>query len=121
MTLREKQAEFWFMVSRVILFAYSRGTRITILEWMRDLERQRLLVARGASKTILSKHLDGLAVDFVFLDDLLDDREINYDLEKYRPIGEFWESLGGVWGGRFGETATSLGWDCGHLEYKEDS
>lgn len=35
----------------------------TVLEGMRTLERQKTLVARGASKTMKSRHLTGHAVD----------------------------------------------------------
>ena len=36
---------------------------ITILEGLRSKERQEELVAKGASKTMKSKHLEGMAVD----------------------------------------------------------
>ena len=36
---------------------------LTVLEGVRSKERQRVLVAKGASKTMKSKHLKGMAVD----------------------------------------------------------
>lgn len=103
------------------MFAVDAGTPLVRLEWMRDQATQRVLVARGASKTMDSKHLQGLASDFCFIDDLLDDGKLNYEAEQYRVIGEFWESLGGKWGGRFGvkpeEYSSKVGWDAGHFEY----
>ena len=36
---------------------------LTVLEGVRSKERQRVLVAKGASKTMKSKHLKGSAVD----------------------------------------------------------
>lgn len=119
MGLRTKQTKFWQMVAMTIMFATMRGTPIVILEWLRDETRQRILVARGSSKTMKSDHLRGLAIDFCFLEDLRDDGILNYDAEKYRPIGEFWEALDEKckWGGRFNAKGDKLGWDCGHLGY----
>ena len=120
MTLREKQTKFWFMVAQLILKSVTLKTPIFISEWTRTLEQQRINVARGVSKSMKSKHLDGLAIDIIFLEDVRDDGKLNYDNEKYRALGEFWESLGGRWGGRFGDNTSTEkieGWDCGHFEY----
>ena len=49
-----------------------------------------------------------------------DDGKINYSPEKYKSLGEYWENLGGRWGGRFGDnlaTEKIEGWDSGHFEY----
>lgn len=122
MTLREKQTRFAAMLGGLLCKAESSGSPVLIMEIYRSLETQRGYVARGASKTLNSKHLDGLAVDLVFLEDLKDDGKINYSPEKYKPLGEFWESIGGRWGGRFGDnpaTEKIEGWDSGHFEYKE--
>lgn len=123
MTLREKQAAFIIMEAKLILEAARLKTPIVRLEWMRTVETQKLMVARGVAKTMNSKHLDGLASDFCFISDLLDDRKLNYAPEKYRVLGEFWESLGGIWGGRFGQPKRNrdapLGWDAGHFQYEE--
>lgn len=119
MTLREKQTVFARMLGKLLCKATDVGMPVLILEMYRSLETQRAYVARGASKTLNSKHLEGLAVDLVFLEDLKDDGKINYSPEKYKPLGEFWESLGGRWGGRFGDnpaTEKIEGWDSGHFE-----
>lgn len=119
MTTREKQWQFLKMVGRLIARAEASNTPIVILEYYRSLDVQKGYVARGVSKTLDSKHIIGLAVDIAFLDDLRDDGKINYPIEKYRPLGEFWESMGGRWGGRFGETSPGAGngWDAGHFEF----
>ena len=45
----------------------------TVLEGLRSLERQKALVAAGASETMKSRHLDGHAVDLgAWVDDRLD-------------------------------------------------
>ena len=122
MTLRERQVKFLEMEARLILKAKELGPPIVRLEWLRSTETQRAYVARGASKTMDSKHLIGLASDYCFLEDLRDDGKINWAPDKYKPLGEFWESLGGRWGGRFGDdplTEKIEGWDAGHFEYKD--
>ncbi len=127
MTLREKQSKFWLMIAEVIKFADSQAIPIVPLQVWRSEQEQKALIARGVSKTMKSKHLEGLAMDFVFLGDLQDDGIINWDEVNpmyYRMIGQFWENLGGRWGGRFGVLSEDydkkLGWDGGHLEYKEE-
>ncbi len=119
MTLREKQSKFLIMDAKLVLRAHEIKTPLVCLEWMRTKEQQKELVSRGLSKTMASKHLDGLAKDYCFLADLLDDGKLNYPPEKYRVLGEFWESLGGRWGGRFGGNRRTgkLGWDAGHFEW----
>ena len=54
----------------------------TVLEGLRTLERQKQLVAAGASKTLNSRHLDGHAVDIApFLDG-----EIRWDWPLYNKL-----------------------------------
>lgn len=123
MTLREKQTDFMVMISKLICFASEvLQDPITPLEWMRSAERQALLLLRKATKVKHSKHQDGLAFDFCFLSDLKDDGILNYTPNRYRKLGECWEKLGGIWGGRFGDnpaTENIEGWDAGHFEWKE--
>lgn len=120
MTLRERQSVFLIMDAKLVLKANELGTPIVCMSWIRTQQEQAMLVAKGASKKIDSKHLEGLAKDYCFLADLKDDGKINFDIEKYRALGEFWESIGGRWGGRFGDNPTTPqieGWDAGHFEY----
>ncbi|MBB9356801.1 M15 family metallopeptidase, partial [Escherichia coli] len=44
-----------------------------------------------------SLHTLRLAVDF----NLFINGEYQADTDAYRPLGEYWESIGGTWGGRF--------------------
>ncbi|ELR1854532.1 M15 family metallopeptidase, partial [Escherichia coli O22:H8] len=44
-----------------------------------------------------SLHTLRLAVDF----NLFINGEYQTDTDAYRPLGEYWESIGGTWGGRF--------------------
>ena len=121
------QAAFTHHVALLILRAASFGYACKVQEWNRDLETQRRYVAEGASKTMASKHLDKIAVDLYLLKDgaILSPDPKSPDAEHYRPLGEYWEALGGRWGGRFGLEdrsdaiqAKQLGWDCCHFEHR---
>lgn len=53
-----------------------------VIEGLRSVERQKELVAKGASKTLKSKHLIGRAVDVA----ALVDGKITWDEQYYRKI-----------------------------------
>jgi peptidoglycan L-alanyl-D-glutamate endopeptidase CwlK len=57
------------LVSVVRRAAKLSPVRFTVIEGLRTIERQRELVAKGASKTMNSRHLTGHAVDLVPLDE----------------------------------------------------
>jgi len=46
-----------------------------------------------------SLHYERLAIDL----NLFVLGEYKSDTESYRPLGEYWESIGGAWGGRFND------------------
>jgi peptidoglycan L-alanyl-D-glutamate endopeptidase CwlK len=55
-----------------------------VSEGLRSIERQRELVSRGASQTMKSKHIDGLAVDLVAY---IGDR-VSWELNLYDDIAD---------------------------------
>lgn len=55
-----------------------------VVEGRRTLERQKELVAKGASKTMKSKHLDGMAVDLMAF---IDDRP-SWEIQLYDDIAD---------------------------------
>ncbi len=115
MTLTEKRQDFAFMVYRLIKFAYDHGYKLALGETKRTVEQQKLYVEQGKSKTMDSKHLDGLAIDV----SAWKDGKYLDKTEDYKYLGLFWESIGGRWGGRFGDnpaTEAIEGWDGGHFE-----
>lgn len=86
MTLRQKQSKFAKMVALLILFAYELGYELTIGDvWARE----------GHMKGSL--HYDKLAIDL----NLFKEGRYLSSTEAHRPLGEFWESIGGSWGGHF--------------------
>ena len=54
----------------------------TVLEGLRSRERQRQLVAKGASKTMNSRHITGHAVDIA----PLVDGKVSWDWQYYHPL-----------------------------------
>jgi len=125
MTLGEKQKQFTFMISKLMVWAYENGYGLTFGDARRSDEQAainsigfqgREQVAKliqnefpglaaaiknngKADGIVHSIHQDQLAVDFnLFKDGKYLDKTIDH-----KPLGEFWESIGGTWGGRFGD------------------
>lgn len=96
MTLREKQQLFTVMVANLIHWAEERGYRLTFGEAYRTPE-QAALNAKKGSGIANSLHTQRLAVDF----NLFINGKYMTRTEDYSALGEYWESLGGSWGGRF--------------------
>lgn len=96
MTLSEKQQLFAVRIANLIHWADSKGYRLTFGEAYRTPE-QAALNAKKGSGISNSLHTQRLAVDF----NLFINGVYQTQTEAYRPLGEYWESLGGSWGGRF--------------------
>ena len=98
MTLRQKQSKFVQMVGKLIEWAYANGYELTFGEALRTQEqaKQNAATGRGISNSL---HLIRLAVDF----NLFVDGVYKTDTPSYQPLGEYWESIGGAWGGRFND------------------
>jgi len=118
MKLSEKQRKFSLMVAKFILFAYEMGCELTLGEAHRPKIMQDFYLKNGKTKVKRSKHQDRLAIDF----NLFIDNKYITDGNKYRKLGEYWESMGGRWGGRFGvakkDYDKEVGWDANHIEYR---
>jgi hypothetical protein len=75
-----------------------------LAETLRTCARQNELYAQGPTVTrargCISWHVHGRAFDLT---------APGMTCDNIRPLGEFWESIGGKWGGRFG--------DCVHFEW----
>lgn len=105
MSLSSKQKVFTFNISRLIQEAYRLGYELTFGEVFRTLEQQTIYVKTGRSKTMNSRHLDRLAVDFnVFRGGVLlfnDPTTRRAEIQACLALGRFWLSLNtdNVWGG----------------------
>jgi len=91
MSLIPKQNRFARMIALLILFAQEKGYEVTCGDFFRD-ER----CDYGHPKSL---HKRRLAADL----NLFKDGVYLKDTEDYRLLGEFWESLGGSWGGRIND------------------
>ena len=92
-----EQAEFLQHVCMLVQMATKAGFVVTGGELYRTAEQQQIYVKTGRSKTMNSNHLRRCAIDLnFFLNGAL-----CYDVEKLRPLGEFWRSLSpkNDWGG----------------------
>ena len=98
MTLGAKQRKFTRMIADLIIWAYDNGYELTFAEAYRTPE-QAALNAKAGKGISTSLHLDRLAVDF----NLFKDGAYLTATDDHKPLGEFWESIGGSWGGRFND------------------
>ncbi|MCT2387302.1 M15 family metallopeptidase [Erwinia pyrifoliae] len=96
MTLNQKQQQFTQMVGQLIGWAFANGYGLTLGEAWRTPEQARLNAKSGAG-IANSLHTERLAIDFnLFIDGVW-----QTDSRAFLPLGEYWESIGGAWGGRF--------------------
>ncbi|HGE6896530.1 TPA: M15 family metallopeptidase [Serratia marcescens] len=96
MTLSEKQQLFTALIGQLITWAGDHGYRLTFGEAYRTPE-QAARNAKTGTGIANSLHTQRLAVDF----NLFINGVYQTQTEAYTPLGEYWESLGGAWGGRF--------------------
>ncbi len=97
MTLRQQQSTFARKVADLIIQAYSMGYEVTLGDAYRD---PRLHGAMGEKKgygAANSFHKQRLAIDL----NLFKDGKFLDGTEAHTDLGEWWESQGGTWGGRF--------------------
>lgn len=86
MTLGEKQRKFSFMVAQLIFYAYAKGYEITLGD-----------AYAKTGHIPNSFHYKRLAIDL----NLFKDGVYLTKSEDHTELGEYWESIGGTWGGRF--------------------
>lgn len=103
LTLGQKQRLFARMTARLYDFIWSKGYEFTKGDAYRDPKLHGELGVKKGYGHAKSGHKLRLAEDINLFKDIDGDGDLDY-LEKteyHREIGEFWESLGGSWGGRF--------------------
>jgi len=89
MSLRKKQSEFARAVPRLIDRAHELGFEVTIGDCYRD--------PRCPYGSKSSRHKSRLAIDL----NLFRNGRYLTETEDHAELGEFWETIGGIWGGRF--------------------
>lgn len=84
-----RQAEFAQKSSLLISYAFALGHKVTYGEAYRHPS-----ATHGHPHSL---HRDRMALDLnLFIDEIY-----QRDSSAHEPLGVFWESLGGAWGGRF--------------------
>lgn len=99
MSWQPKQAEFVKKIGLFIIFTYEQGYELTFGDGYRDPRVFGEIGIKMGYGHINSYHKKRLAHDFNIFKNKVRLTEIGEIL----PLGEFWESLGGTWGGRFGD------------------
>ena len=98
-TLSQKQSRFTLMVAKLIEHAYSLGYTITLGDAYRDPRLHGALGVRMGYGNAKSCHKLRLAIDL----NLDKNGKFWQTSEAHKPLGEWWESQGGTWGGRFND------------------
>lgn len=90
-SLGNKQRIFTLMISKLIQWAYGNGYELTFGDAYRYPDHP------YGRKTSL--HKSRLAIDL----NLFKNGTYLTTTEDHKPLGEYWESIGGSWGGRFND------------------
>ena len=88
MSLRKQQSIFCRKIALLILYAYEQGYELTLAD----------AYAKTGHRPG-SYHYKRLAIDL----NLFKKGKYLKDTEDHHLLGEFWESLGGTWGGRWND------------------
>jgi hypothetical protein len=99
MSLGTLQRKHTHMIAQLIMWAYDNGYELTWGDAYRDPRVHGQLGEKVGYGHKSSAHKQRLAVDL----NLFKDGQFLTSTEDHRPIGEFWESIGGTWGGRFAD------------------
>ncbi len=97
-TMQEKQTRFALMLSHLIQHEINEGWEVTMGEVYRPPETAKLFAKQGKGISN-SLHTSRLAVDLM----LFKKGKYLTRTSEYEFLGIWWESIGGTWGGRFGD------------------
>lgn len=107
-----KRVKFFQNIALMVVQLKNEGIEFMPFYFYRTIEEQIELVKEGKSQILNSKHLSWLAIDMV----LVKEGKLEWnDSPEYQRAGDVWESLDGIWGGRW----TSLK-DIYHFELKNE-
>lgn len=97
MTLGQKQRQFTRMIGLLIEYAYQQGYELTMGDAFRDPRLHGEIGVKKGYGHPKSAHKQRLALDL----NLFKDGKYLDKTEDHHFLGEYWESMGGAWGGRF--------------------
>lgn len=98
---------FLLNISRLFLKAQELGIQVIAFTFYRSPEDQAKEFAAGRSRTVNGYHPLWLAIDLAVVNNLSPDAVVSKDQIRwqqdppYVTLGQYWETLGGVWGGRW--------------------
>lgn len=99
-TLGQKQRMFTLMIAELILYAYNElGYELSVGDFFRDPRSHGAMGQKVGYSAANSVHKLKLAGDL----NLFIKGEYQTSTEAHRPLGEYWEAMGGTWGGRFND------------------
>ena len=98
-TLGQKQRRFGRMVAALLNKALEMGYEYTFGDAFRDTRLHGDFGQKRGYGAAKSLHKLKLAIDL----NLFKDGKYLSSTEAHRPLGEWWESIGGTWGGRFND------------------
>lgn len=96
-SLREQQSKFARMAADLIIKAYELGYEVTLGDAFRDPTLHGEFGVKKGYGAAKSFHKKRLAIDL----NLFKDGKYLGSTEDHRQLGEWWESKGGSWGGRW--------------------
>lgn len=99
LTLGQKQRKLTLMIAELIQWAYKNGYELTLGDAYRDPRVHGEVGVKKSYSAASSVHKQRLAIDL----NLFKDGVYLATTEAHKPLGEFWESIGGTWGGRFND------------------
>jgi hypothetical protein len=98
-TLRQKQSRFVKMLAQLLAFAHEKGYELTLGDAYRDPRVHGEMGVKKSYSSASSNHKIRLAIDL----NLFRDGKFLTASADHKELGEFWESIGGAWGGRFND------------------
>jgi len=99
MTLRDRQVAFARLLPSLINKAFELGYEVTLGDAFRDPRLHGELGVKLGYGHSKSCHKIRLAIDL----NLFKDGKFLQTTQDHQKLGEYWESLGGSWGGRFND------------------
>lgn len=99
--------KFLSMVGLLLVYAWFKGIKVICFSFYRSPADQLIEFNAGRSRVPTGKHIRWLGIDFGIVDDddgdlVVDKEEIRWSNDpRYEILGVFWESIGGIWGGRW--------------------
>lgn len=107
-----KRVLFFRDIAKLVTFSDEQNIMIMPFSFIRTREEQERLVKAGRSKNMNSKHLEGLAIDFVIIDN--QGKTIWDYITEYDMLADYWENLGHRTGRNF-----KFAKDIYHFEYNK--